>query len=264
MINCGMSIELAESLKQVVSNHEARSGGEMSTRQIADNAHTSHTTIHQIKKGTIKSISIRKALEISKRLGGPTELKELLKIVEKDNPEEAKAIGKKYADIMEHTPMMESNFQKFINIEKYSQIIWAAYNKNHVTRGEILREYGQSGIESVNALIEKNVLKEENGFIKGMSQSGGFIDDNTTYKQIETVSKLCNPMVDTKKKTQAKIQFKSVNQDFIDKYKKEIQDIYKKFNKEADLPENAGGQHIFFSTLFGTFLNSDDNGKEEG
>ena len=254
-----MSIELAEALKEVVSNHEKYNGdGSMSTRQIADNASASHTTIHQIKKGTLKSISIKKALEISKKLGGPTELKELLKMVEKDNPEEADAIRKKYADIAEHTPMVEGNFQKFINIEKYNRIIWAAYNKNHVTRDEILVEYGQSGLESVNVLIEKNVLREENGVIKGMSQSGGLIDDHTTYKQVETVAKLCNPLIDTKKRTQAKIQFKSVNQDFIDRYKKEIHEITKKFNEEADLPENSGEQHIFFSTLFGTFLGSDD------
>ena len=258
MNNKNPHVELVtKALKKVISEFECKTSGRASVQDIAEKSKCGLTTIYDIKRGAINSLSIKKALEISTRLGGPTELKELLKSVEQVDPKEAEQCARNIPHMLEYSPTTDE-FDRFIGDERYTQLIWAAYSANHITRREALRQWGEDVLET---LLSKGVLKEEDGVIKGQTQSAG-CDPISIYRQLGIAYQTCGRQSDSDKGRWVGLQTKSVKPEFLEKWKIRLQETMEQFNKEADIPENRGSVHIFLGTMLGHFLDLSHNGGE--
>ena len=95
---------LIDAVRTVVLNFEEMQSNvkKVSVQDIADKANSSYTTIRELKKGILKNLSIKKALEISARLNGPSTLEQLLQSSEDTNPQEAEEFSKRFSHLFDY------------------------------------------------------------------------------------------------------------------------------------------------------------------
>jgi hypothetical protein len=215
-----------------------------STTDIADQAGSGVTTIRDIRKGTLTSLSVKKALEISTKLGGAKTLDILL--------------GKEEVDHLDHleeyTPLAKE-FESLLNDSTNAKILMVAFAKENTTRDFIQYMWGREGVVKMNHLMEKGYLVEEDSKIKGSVESG-LITTTSVHKLFQIG--LNEFSFDAHKNDENWISFQSnsVNEKFIDTFRERLRGLFKEFNEMVQKDEYRGEKHVLFGQLFDTFADA--------
>lgn len=253
------SKELVNALQKVITNFEEKNlDKNPSISQIAEYAGASYTTVREIKRGILKNLSIKKAIDMSRRLGGPTTIKELVGYKE----DECHEYKLKY-EHLEDYPLKEESFESLITNEKFSRIIWAAFSNNHITRTEIVEYWGIEGKEKLNYLLDKGILIEEDGLIKGDSEKAGG-DHISAYKQLGIAYKYYNPKNRDQFQNWASLQTNNVNELFISEMRAELVEIFKKFDQKSNQTKYQGNKRMFLGMIFDRYMNESNQVENRG
>lgn len=253
---------LVNAVRTVVLNFEEMHSNAKKTsiQDIADKANSSYTTIREIKKGVLKNLSIKKALEISSRLNGPSTLEELLKANKNSNPEEVEELSKKYSHLFDYSILPTELDQLFGNKE-FSKILWAAFSNKHITRDEIIYRWGKEGEDKMEFLLETEMVVEEDGLIKGVAEKAGG-GPQTAIKELEVGLSSYKLSNSEKEENWVSFQTNSVNNAFIKSFREELRTFFKKFDEKSNSSEFYGNKQMFFGMIFDRYI-EDLKGQEE-
>lgn len=232
----------------------------VSIQEIADKANSSYTTIREIKKGILKNLSVKKALEISSRLNGPKTLEELLAVTKETSPEEANELSKKYSHLFDYS-ILPTELDELFGNKEFSKILWASFSTNHITRDEIRYRWGKEGEDKLNYLLETGMVIEDDGLIKGVAEKAGG-GRQTALKQLEIGIGLYNLANAEKEENWVSFQTNSVNGEFIGTFREELRGLFKKFNNLSNDPKFSGNKQMFFGMIFDRYI-EDLDGHEE-
>lgn len=235
--------------RQIILDYkEKHKWKKLSTQKIADKAGSSYTTINGILNGSIEGIKLETVLEISRRLDGPSKIKELLEKVKKS---EVQSVRKSYYYLMgESEHIMSPKIERFLSDPTCAKIIWAAYSRKNTTRDEIASRMGDEGVESLDLLLKEEVVHEVEGKIIGLSEGifGGF---QAALGQLNALSKICRPK---KKYNLVCSASRSVTKDCAKKFYNKLEALFNEFVKESDLPENRGDHHVALGVVMSRFF----------
>lgn len=239
---------LVSALQNVIVRFEEKKEN-VSIAEIAECAGSSYTTIREIKKGILKNLSAKKALDISQRLKGPTTIKDLLNF----SLEESREYDFDYGHLSDYT-IKDESFEDFISDERFSRIIWAAFSNDNITREEIIYNWGKEGEEKLNYLLDNGVLIEDNGLIKGDSEKAG-ADHNSGYKQLGIAYKLYDVKNRENYENWSSLQTNNVNSLFIKEMREELVNLFKKFNNKSTELKYRGNKRMFLGLIFDRYMN---------
>lgn len=242
---------LVVALQRVIGDYTDNQDMKMSIQDIADKANSGYTTIREIKNGSLKSLTAKKALEISKRLNGPSTLESLMEM-----SDFAKVNLKKYSQKFSHLfnyNIFPQNIEELFSNKDFSSIIWAAFGSGNISLDEIRYRWGQEGIDKTDYLIKIGLLQEDNGHIKGIAESGGF-GIESAYKQAQLGLSLYKYNRSEKEENWMSFQTNSVNIEFIKKFREELRRVFKHFEEESEKEENVGNKRVFFNMTFDRYL----------
>ena len=251
---------LVQAVQSVISGFEQTScGSKLTVQELADMANSSYTTIREIKKGVLKNLSVKKALEISSRLNGPQTVEELLGdyTIPKEDMSE---ITRRYSHLFDYSILPSSQDQLFGQRE-FSKILWAAFSSNHITKREIEYRWGKEGLDRLNYLLEINMVKEEDGFIKGITKNAG----GGPLVAIEELKVGLNEYKVTNREKElnwVSFQTNSVSEKFVKEFREELRDVFTKFNQKSSNKKYAGDRQTFFGMILDTYLDQLDSDKE--
>ena len=231
----------------------------VSIQEIADKANSSYTTIREIKKGILKNLSIKKALEISSRLNGPENLEALVSDSDM-NTNKAKDFTKKYSHLFDYS-LMPDNFDELITNKDFTKILWAAFSNNHISRKEVSLRWGKEGEDKLNFLLVKGIIIEESGIIKGVADKAG-ADIESGYKQLGIGHSLYNIAHADKEENWVSFQTNSVNMAFIKEFREELREVFKKFNEKSDTLKYNGNKQVFLGLIFDRYIEDLDSQKD--
>ena len=251
---------LAEALNKVIREYEKNCDGKPGTQKTADEADCAYTTIRNIKNGTLTSLSLRKALEISKRLNGPETLGDLMKKIEEDVPEDegVKEYARKYSHLMDYRLAGQDNFNYFAGHEKYAPIIWAAYSAGNIEKEEVVRKFGSEALE---VLLKNGIVMEEDGMVKGRARSVVCDDMMVIHSQIGIMHrKITFPL---EKGNWLSSQVASVTAEFKEEFVERLRDLFNEFKEKAAKAENRGTEYVFLGMMFDDFLKITSSGKDD-
>jgi hypothetical protein len=244
---------LVSAVQGVITNYCASFGSDKipSTTDIADHSCSGVTTIRDIKKGTLKSLSVKKALEISSKLGGAQTLDKLLGEVEIDHLDH----------LDEYTPLSKE-FENLLNDSTNAKILMVAFSKDNSTAEFIQYMWGREGVVKMNNLMEKGYLVKEDNKIKGCVESG-LITTTSVHKLFQMG--LNEFSFERHKNDENWISFLSnnVNDDFIELFREKLRVLFKEFNELVQKDEYRGGKHVLFGQIFDTFA-VDESANEKG
>lgn len=239
---------------------DARNGG-ISIQDLADKAKSSYSTISSLKKGTIKHLSVKKALEISNALGGPTDLSELVSIVDETQVNDAKDFARNFPHLSPYE-MQPGEYDVFFKDKDFARIVWAAFSENHISRDEIGKRWGEEGLNRLSIILASSLLIEDDGLIKGNAGTAGF-DLDSTYKQFKLAIDLYSPLNREKSENWLSFQTQSVNPLFVQEMREEMRALFAKFHEKSNSFKYFGNQRMFFGMVFDRYigdLNEDGRG----
>lgn len=252
---------LVKAVAQVISSYEDNTANSKpSIQDIADQTLSGYTTINEIKRGKLKSLSVKKALEISKRLGGPNDLAELVALGDETKVDEAKEFSRASKHLYPYLAQAKE-YEIFFKDKEYARIIWAAFDQNNITRKEVTHRWGQEGIERLEILLESGLLIEDGEEIKGNASSASFSVDSA-YQQLGHAYELYNPRNRLMEQNWASIQTQSVNEDFIRDFRETIRAIFIDFNEKSDSFKYRGNKRMYFGMLFDRYMPDLNDGTE--
>ncbi|MBI2519484.1 MAG: hypothetical protein HYV97_03680 [Bdellovibrio sp.] len=251
---------LVNAVRGVILKFENTISCKVSTQELADRANSSYTTIREIKNGVLKSMSVKKSLEISKRLGGPATLEELLKFAEIQNPKEVQDYKERFSHLLDHA-IMPRAFDEFVADKEFARIIWASFGNTFITREEIRTRWGTEGEDKLNQLLLAGIVAEDNGIIKGIADKAGAGLDSA-YKQFEIGYSLYKKAHHKNKENWLTFQTNSVNAAFVSRFRERLRALFQEFSKESDLPESFGNKRMFFGMIFDRYMEDLNDGKE--
>lgn len=216
-----------------------------STAEIADQAGSGVTTIRDIRKGTLTSLSVKKALEISKRLGGAQTLDKLLGEEEIDHLDH----------LDEYTPLAKE-FENLLNDSTNAKILMVAFSRGNTTADFIQYMWGREGVVKMNNLMEKGYLVKEDNKIKGCVDTG-LITTTSVHKLFQMG--LNEFSFERHRNDENWISFlsNSVNDKFIDLFREKLRELFKEFNELVQKDEYRGEKHVLFGQLFDTFADAE-------
>ena len=241
---------LREAVRKVILDFEATHSNE-TTQTIADKSLSSYTTILEIRMGTLKSLSIKKALEISNRLNGPQTLEGLLKTTANDCQEYS---------FLSNYDIYSNEIDSLFAHKDYQKLLWAAFGNGHITRSEIKDRGGSEGEERLDHLLDKGVVSEKNGVVKGVSESarGGALTALSALKNAIDYWRLENHK---RKENLAGIRTNNVNDKFISMFRKELIKLFKVFEEKSQEKDYIGDKRVFFGQIFDRYM--DDKTQQE-
>ena len=245
---------LIDAVRTVVLNFEDMQANvkKVSVQDIADKANSSYTTIRELKKGILKNLSIKKALEISSRLNGPSTLEELLRSSKDSSPEETEEFSKRFSHLFDYNIMPES-YEDLISNKEFSKILWASFSNSHITRESIVYRWGKEGQDRLDFLLEKGLVIEEDGLVKGVAEKAG-AGIESAYKQLGIGHGLYNLAHANKEENWVSFQTNSVNKEFIKVFREELRDLFKKFDEKSNSSEFYGNKQMFFGMIFDRYI----------
>lgn len=247
---------LVSAVQRVILDYEAQNG--LSTQAIADKAKSGYTTIREIKNGKLKSLSIKKSLEISKNLSGPSTLEELMSLsdISKEKAEDFKA---RFSHLFDYNVMPEK-YEDFVANKDFAKILWAAFGTSNITREEIRYRWGKEGEDRLEVLLDAGLVIEEDGLIKGVVEMAG-AGIKSAYNQLGIGYGLYNISHARKQENWVSFQTNSVNDKFITDMREVIRGVFKTFGEKSNAPEYIGNKRMFFGMIFDRFL-EDLNGND--
>jgi hypothetical protein len=224
-----------------------------SIQDIADKTNSSYTTIRELKKGILKNLSVKKALEISTRLSGPLTLVDLLKQTDSSDVFETQEYSRRFSHLFDYS-VIPNNFEEIISNKEFSKIVWAAFSTKHISKEEISNRWGQEGLEKLEFLLSKEILINDNGIIKGVATqaASGIL---STYKQLGIGYSLYNIENSKKEENWVSFQTNNVNKEFISEFREDLRSLFSKFNKKSNEPKFTGDKQMFFGMIFDKYLN---------
>lgn len=257
----GASEILVKAVARVISSYEdSATDSRPSIQDIADQALSGYTTINEIKRGKLKNLSVKKALEISKRLDGPKDLAELIALADETKVDEAKEFSRASMHLYPYLTQSKDH-EIFFKDKEYARIIWAAFDQTNITRQEITHRWGQEGIERLEILLDSGLLLEEDQLIKGNSSSANFSVDSA-YQQLGHAYNMYNPHNRAKEQNWASIQTQSVNDAFIQDFRETIRAVFLDFNEKSDTFKYRGNNRMYFGMLFDRYMPDLNDGTE--
>jgi len=243
---------LVSAIQKVMTNFEERFGDSLSLQDIADKTNSSYTTIREIKKGILKNLSVKKALEISKRLDGPVSLNELLEKSQSSPNPDISDVTQKYSHLFEYA-LLPTQLDQLFGHKEFCKILWAAFSTKHILKSEILRRWGEEGQEKLNFLLEVGIVIDEGGLIKGVAEKAGG-GPQTAIKELEVALAFYNILNSQKQENWVSFQTNSVNTQFIKKFREELRVLFRKFDELSNLPEFIGNEQMFFGMIFDRYV----------
>jgi hypothetical protein len=251
---------LINSVQKVVSSY-LDANPDLSLGELSDKAMSSQTTLRGLKNNSIKFLSVKKALEISGRLGGPKSLEDLMSLSSDPyEQKEASAYSKNFSHLFDYE-LMPTTFDSFLADKEYARIVWAAFGASHITRKEIEYRFGQDGITKLNELLAFGLVIEEYGIIKGNTETAGFSLDST-YKQLGLGYECYNPSNRTNQENWVSFQTESVNPKFIKEFRQKMQELFQQFQTLSSSDEFHGDQRVFFGMIYDRYMPDLSESKE--
>lgn len=224
-----------------------------SSAQLAQRMGLSSSTFNRIENREIRKPTFAYALKIVREACGEEKVQTFIK---NHYPEMYKDFETTYpgnADA-EFVPVEAESF--FQDANTY-EIMVMATTTNGLTRKIVGDEFGNRGLQTLDKLIEKGVLKEEHGkFTLGTKVNAGQ----------ETVKKLLQNLINTSydlslfgtHKNWLSLQYESVNSDIVIP---KIRNVYINANKEIreilNAPENAGNDVVWAGLVMDSLLKKD-------
>jgi len=253
---------LVKAVGKVISTYQEKTpDNKPSVQDIADTTLSGYTTINEIMRGKLKNLSVKKALEISKRLNGPTDLAELVSLVDESKKSDAESFAKGFPHLYPYE-MQSTNFNLFFKDKDYARIIWAAFGNTNITREEIAYRWGEDGSNRLEILLASGLLIEKDGGIEGSTWAlGGEIE--SAQWQFQTALNLYSPINRERQENWISIQTQCVNNQFITEFREEIRQLFIKFNEKSNSSTYRGNKRMFFGAVFDRYM-SDFNNEDRG
>lgn len=222
----------------------------LSSVQLAKKLDLASSTFSRFENREINKPSFNHALRIVREACGETRVQDFIKL---HYPEMFNNFAKTYPGNvdLEFIPQESESF--FEDPNTYELMMMATTNAGLTS--EVVRfEFGKRGLLTLDKLIERKILKEENGkFILGTKVNAGQ----------ETVKKLLSNLVDSGYDINAfgthqnwlSVQYESVN---AKKVKPKLREIYIRVNKEIrelfNDPDNSGFDIIWAGLVMDSLL----------
>jgi transcriptional regulator with XRE-family HTH domain len=223
----------------------------LSSAQLAKRLDLASSSFSRFENREIKKPSFNHALKIVREACGETRVQDFIKL---HYPDMYNNMAKTYpgnADL-EFVPQEAETY--FQDSTTYELMMMATTNIG-LTKDVVTAEFGRRGLLTLEKLVEKNVLKDENGkFTLGTKVNAGQ----------ETVQKLLQNLVNSSYDLEAfgthknwlSVQYESVDEN---KVAPILRDIYIKTNKEIrdvfNAPENAGPNVMWAGLVMDSLLN---------
>jgi transcriptional regulator with XRE-family HTH domain len=222
----------------------------LSSVQLAKKLDLTTSTFSRFENREIKKPTFNHALKIVREVCGETRLQDFIKT---HYPEMFNDFAKTYPgnNELEFVPQEAEIY--FQDSTTYELMMMATTNSG-LTKEVVTAEFGRRGLLTLEKLVEKSVLKENNGnFTLGTKVNAGQ----------ETVQKLLQNLVNSSYDLEAfgthknwlSIQYESVN---ANKVTPKLRDIYIKANKEIrevfNAPENAGPNVMWAGLVMDSLL----------
>ncbi len=240
---------LRKTVKQFILNYQDKHpAAKKSLQVIANRTPASYTTIRQIMNDSLKSLSLKKAVEIISSLGGPSRPDEVLKVVNELQEGENDRF-----DHLLDLSFYERQIDQLFADPASAKIIWAAFSSNNIARVEVRYRWGKEGEERLDNLIEKGLLKEEAGVIKGESLNAG-VSLKTTYDQLGIAYDLYDITHSVAQENWVSFQTNSVNMEFVKKFREQLRELFSKFCEQSSLEENRGDVNLFFGMIMDRYM----------
>lgn len=254
-----ITLALSKGLKVVIDDYIKNHPWEKGTQQfIADKAGVARTTIADIMGSRLKNISLENACKISLALEGPHLPRMIIALAKKEFPNTADYASKSLGHDANYRPLKREH-ESFFNDPRYVELLWAAYSQTGIGKENAIHHYGMKNLET---LLDHELIKEEKDTIKGRFASAG-MRGKALYEQVGLAYGLCNPSYG-KSRGGCRFMANSGSSQFIDKCKREIQDLFIRLQREVELPENRGDKHFFLGGLFGVHLDLEESDNNKG
>ncbi len=236
---------LSDCIKSIKKSHP-----NLSSVQLAKKLELATSTFSRFENREIKKPSFNHALKIVREACGETKVQDFIKV---HYPDMYNDFAKTYpgnADL-EFVPQEAETF--FQDSTTYELMMMATTNAG-LTKELVISEFGKRGLLTLDKLVEKNVLRNNNGkFTLGTKVNAGQ----------ETVKKLLHNLVNSSYDLDAFGTHKnwlSVQYDSVDakKVTPKLRDIYIKTNREIrevfNAPENAGTDILWAGLVMDSLL----------
>lgn len=243
--------KLVSALQGVINSFENQHHSKLSIQEIADISNSGYGTIRTIKNGSLKNISIKKALEISIRLNGPSKLEDLLGTLE-DKNENVQLYAKKFSHLFKYNMFPKDQEDLFSN-KDFAVILWSTFGNDHITLDEIRYRWGQEGIDKINFLVDVGMVKVEQGIAKGITENAGF-GIESAYKQSNIGLSLYDLNRSNKDENWISFQTESVNDKFIKNFREKLRELFNEFEEKSQLKSNKGSKRIFFNMTLDKYM----------
>jgi hypothetical protein len=242
--------ELSAALRRVMQDYETlfSDSDRPTTNDLADKTGSAPTTIRTIKNNSIKSLSFKKSLDISKKLNGPTSLEDL---VNYNLPTSTDKTDK--LDHIEPYTALSTNFESLFDDTIVAKILILSYSNKNITRSFIKLHWGLEGIKKLDQLIEGGHLVEDNNKIMGLAD-GGLLSTKSAQKLISMGVSEFSFQRREMKKNWITFQSSNVNDKFIALWVEQLRSLFKKFNELAELEEYQGDTQMFMGLIFDSII----------
>ena len=216
-----------------------------SSTQIASQIGMDQATFSRIENRQIKKPSLN---SITKLLLGLGQTSTISQIIEMVNPDLASVIKEK--EKMSHnaeTPMVGSDFSKYIKIPLYRNIVMLALSRSGTTRQEIEREGGKWGLAKLEELLNMGLLTESKGIIYAMREKEQITFDQDTLKAllIGCLEDSYSPEDFGKGENWLSLQTNSVSKEGLRLIRSKIQKTFKEIAEILFSPKHQGNEKVF-------------------
>lgn len=236
---------LSDCIKSIKKSHP-----NLSSAQLAKKLNLASSSFSRFENREVKKPTFNHALKIVREACGETKVQDFLKL---HYPDMFNDLAKTYpgnSDI-EFVPQEAETF--FQDSTTFELMMMATTNVG-LTKEVVTSEFGKRGLLTLEKLVEKKILKDENGnFTLGTKVNAGQ----------ETVHKLLHNLINSSydldafgtHKNWLSIQYESVD---ANKVTPKLRDIYIKANKEIrevfNAPENAGPNVMWAGLVMDSLL----------
>lgn len=251
---------LAVALKAKIDAYKDKHPRKSST-QIAKEFQLTTTAFHRMENRLTRKPAFDQTIKILRGTGNQDDIRYFL---EKYYPEFAETYDRVYQGNQEarFIPIEQENY---FEDTQYYELMMLAYSNEGITRELIKENFGKRGLDNLEELLNKSILEEKNGRIKGAS--------NNINASQETVKILLTNLITNNyklknfgSKTDANwltLQFESVNKDKVmPKLSEILRETSSKIRSIINDPSNEGKDVIWTGLVMDALLSMDSSSEE--
>ena len=183
-------VKAAQNIVSLFTYKKETEGGDdkgATVTNIATKAKIAETTIRDAKNGKLKSISYEKVVLLANNLLGvmaydPQKIKN---IAELDSNEDKETFLRRFDHLFAYSPS-EVNLGDHVDSFEKMRVFCAAYSNSNVSKKVVIEQMGKDGQEAVDDLLESKLIIEENGMLKGTSESC-----MVSIKMVQKMAQMC-------------------------------------------------------------------------